>query len=541
MSAQRRHRRLTRRLLTVAAVIAAAVTGVVAPASAYPSGPWEWTMSGYDIGNSHWNPYERTIGVANAGNLTVKWTATTAGDVSATPAVTGGAVYFPDWGGYLWKLDAATGRTIWSHKVADYVGIPGVISRSSPAILGDTLYIGIVNSGDFTLGPPTASGGYLLAIDTKTGDLRWKTLVDDNITASITGSPVVFGGVVYMGVSSVELRSVIFPGYKCCSFRGSLVAVSAATGQLLWKTYTIPENGSDTAGRYTGGSIWGGPPAIDPSTNTIYATTGNNYSMPNSAYDCERAGGSPRQCMPDWNIYDAMVAFDLKTGELKWDVKPDWYDLWNGQCINPANPGPDCPFPGPSHDFADGAHVFTFQGPDGVPIRWIGAGQKSGQYWMLDAATGNVVWKTWVGPADHWGGIQWGTANDGQRIYFQESDHGRTPYTLPDGRTIDYSSFGALDPATGRILWQVPDPHGGIGQSAVTTANGVMYVCSLSGGHMYALDGSNGNVLWDYVGQGSCNAAPAVVGGTVYWGNGYQNLRLGTPGNKLYAFSVPGS
>ncbi|MEH1125582.1 outer membrane protein assembly factor BamB family protein [Micromonospora sp. CPCC 206061] len=532
--------RVARRALALAALVAVAVVAALpSSATAHPFGG-EWRTGGHDLSNTRSNPFERAIKPGNASQLAVKWKATTTGDVSATPAVVGGAVYFPDWGGTLWKLDADTGETIWSRKVADYVGIDGVFSRSSPAVVGNTLYIGTVNPACCALSPPTVSAGYLLAVDTRTGDLRFKTLVEDHPSASITGSPVVHGRTVYMGVSSVEIRAVIFPTYKCCSFRGSMVAVDAITGKVRWKTHTIPENGTD-GDRFSGGTIWSGGPTIDPLTGTLYATTGNNYSMPKSAYDCKAAGGTARECLPDWNIYDSVVAFDLRDGSIKWVHRADWFDVWNGDCANPQNPGDDCPVPGPSYDYGAGATLFTVKDKNGKPRRLVGAAQKGGIYWMLDARTGKVVWQKRVGPdGDHWSGIQWGVATDGKRIYFNETNFGKKPHTMPDGTVIDYSSFGAIDPATGQILWQVPEPHGGMTQAAVSTANGVVYIGSLNN-HMYALDARNGALLWDFAGEGASNAGPSIAGGTVFWGNGYANNRLGLPSKTFYAFHVPGT
>jgi polyvinyl alcohol dehydrogenase (cytochrome) len=267
-------------------------------------------------------------------------------------------------------------------------------------------------------------------------------------------------------------------------------------------------------------------------------TTGNNYTVPKHVADCQNAGGTPQECLPPWNHIDSILALDMRTGALKWSTGQQRFDAWNTACL-PTHPPHNCPVvPGPDHDFGDGAHMFVIPGPDGRPRKAIGAGQKSGVYWMLDAATGEVIWSAMVGPGSAVGGIEWGTATDGRRIYFTETNYDHVPYQLPDGQTITYSSFGALDPATGRPLWQVPEPHGGLAMAAVSTANGVGYFCSLND-HMYALSGATGTLLWDFQGQGACNAGPAIVGGTVYWGNGYNRLGLGTSSTTFYAFSVP--
>jgi polyvinyl alcohol dehydrogenase (cytochrome) len=77
-----------------------------------------WTTIGHDAADTRAQPDEHDITPANVAQLAPKWVATTTGDVSATPAVAGGAVYFGDFGGTLWKLDAATGQVVWSQKVA---------------------------------------------------------------------------------------------------------------------------------------------------------------------------------------------------------------------------------------------------------------------------------------------------------------------------------------------------------------------------------------------------------------------------------------
>jgi polyvinyl alcohol dehydrogenase (cytochrome) len=93
---------------------------------------------------------------------------------------------------------------------------------------------------------------------------------------------------------------------------------------------------------------------------------------------------------------------------------------------------------------------------------------------------------------------------------------------------------------TGQLLWQTAPPHGGGASGPATTANGVVFGCSLDPlGHMYALDGASGAVLWEFASGGSCLSGAAIANGTVYWGSGYSNFGFGTPNNKLYAFDLP--
>lgn len=79
-----------------------------------------------------------------------------------------------------------------------------------------------------------------------------------------------------MGTSSLE---VALPPEQCCTFRGSLAKLDTRTGQILWRTYTLPDNGGKL-GSYSGAAIWGSSPAIDVPRNLVYVGTGNLYTAP---------------------------------------------------------------------------------------------------------------------------------------------------------------------------------------------------------------------------------------------------------------------
>ena len=200
-------------------------------------------MIGHDSTNTRNQPFEHTIGPSNVSHLVVKWVASTTGDVSATPAVVDGAVYFGDFGGTLWKLDAATGQVIWSHLVSDYTGIAGDIARTSPSLAGNTLVVGDLKHPD------------MLGIDAKTGELRWITQVHPDPKGIMTGSPVLVGDTIITGVSASGASG---PG---ATFRGSIVALNAQTGRILWQSYSLPDNGG-IAGGYAGATMFS-PPAVN--------------------------------------------------------------------------------------------------------------------------------------------------------------------------------------------------------------------------------------------------------------------------------------
>jgi polyvinyl alcohol dehydrogenase (cytochrome) len=156
----------------------------------------QWRIAGQNLSNTWSQPAEHSIGPANVKGLKPKWVFTTGGDVSATPTVDGDAVYFPDWGGNLFAVDKNSGRAIWSHKISEYDGVSGAISRVSPAVDHDQLIF-----GDILSSSETHAGANVIAVDRKTGALRWIKQVEAHPAAIITGSPVVFDGVVYIGVS----------------------------------------------------------------------------------------------------------------------------------------------------------------------------------------------------------------------------------------------------------------------------------------------------------------------------------------------------
>jgi len=494
----------------------------------------QWRVSGHDFANSRSQPAEVRIGPANVNSLTVKWVFTTGADTSATPTVSGDAVFFPDWAGNLFAVNKNTGQLIWSHKISDYDGFSGALSRTSPAVVGNDIIL-----GDIEVRSNFHNGASVMAVDRKTGALHWITRVDSHTSAQITGSPVVFGDVVYVGVASQEELFALAPffgvSYACCTFRGSVVALDAHSGKLLWKTYTVPDNGGQSGG-YSGGAVWQ-PPAIDPIRHQLYIGTGNNYSAPDSVLECEKqaiANNKPNaDCAAPDDFFDTALALDLADGHVRWSKRLLKYDVWTDACVVPvAEAG--CPSPpGPDYDLGG-------SGPNLLP-GVVGFGQKSGLYWALNPDNGDIRWSTQVGPGGGTGGIQWGTATDGRRIYAAIANTNNMPYTLvPSGQVISWGAWSALDVFTGRLIWQAPDPtSGAFDVGAVSVANGVVYAGSMSG-FMYAFDAATGKLVWSFDSGGSVAGGPSIVDGVLYWGSGYgpDKPTQGIANNKLYAFGL---
>jgi len=506
-------------------------TAILASGLAMGSEGSQWRSAGGDRQNTRYQASESKISAANVGQLAPKWTYTTAGDVSATPAVDDTTVYVPDWAGYLYAIDRTTGQLRWQVSIASVTGVLFDKARATPAVTDDKVIIGTQGSILFGGGP----GGKVLAFNKFTGALTWSTQADNHPAAIITQSATVFDGRVYVGVASQEEALAAFvPGYQL-SFRGSMLALDLNTGAILWKTYMAPAG-------YTGNALWGSSPAIDTKRGQVYIATGNNYSVPQSVLDCVTAAGTDpvaqAACLPANDHFDSVLALDLKTGAIRWATRAIPYDAWTVDCIPFFGDGDLCPSPaGPDYDFGQAPALFTVKsGKKNRDV--VGAGQKSGQYWELDANTGAVLWVTEAGPGGTAGGLQWGSAVDGTRVYTANANSNLVEW--PSSGHPTSGVWSGLDAVTGQLLWQTRPTHGGGTSGPVTTANGVVYGCSLDAdGHMYALNAATGAILWSFASGGSCLSGAAISNGTLFWGSGYSNFGFGTANNVLYAFGLP--
>jgi len=380
----------------VAVTLAVVLAGVIAQLGSASAGPWsgQWPMAGQNISDTHFQAAEHVISPRNVSRLAPRWTLTTAGAVSAIPAVAGGAVYVPDYGGRLWAVAADSGRVLWSRPVSGYTGVPGDVSRVSPAVYG-----GDVILGDGWILSPARSGAKVFAVNRRTGALDWVTQVDTDPAAVITSAPTIWHGVAYLGISS---KGEAGPPD---TFRGAVIALDAATGRLLWKAYTVPSNNgnsdSNLPGYYSGNAVWASGPVVDPARGLLYVGTGNNYTAPAGVCTVPGETGCSQPAANDY--VDSILALRLRDGTVAWADRTNDGDIWT------------VPQPiGPDYDFGAGANLFTVPG---TRQQLLGIGQKSGVYWAVDPATGKVAWQTDVGPRANPGhGIEYGTATDGRRI-----------------------------------------------------------------------------------------------------------------------------
>ena len=121
----------------------------------------------------------------------------------------------------------------------------------------------------FADGTPSA-----YAVDANTGQELWSRKLDDHIFARATGSPTLYNGRLYVPLAGVgEEGQGGQPRYECCTFRGSVTALDANTGAVVWKSYTIPDAPAARGKNVEGKTIWGpsgagvwGAPTIDPAS-----------------------------------------------------------------------------------------------------------------------------------------------------------------------------------------------------------------------------------------------------------------------------------
>lgn len=497
-----------------------------------------WNGWGRDDVNS------RFQGAASAGftaadvpRLKLKWAFAFPGELTRNAASTlaAGRLFVGSASGLVYSLDAASGCIHWYYDAKAPVRSAPLLARvKTPSGMRYAVIFG------------DQGGAYMHAVDASSGQLLWKQRLDDYPVARITGSSVFYRGRVYVGVSSSEEGTGSIPTDECCKFRGSLVALDASTGRIVWKRYMV-EPASPRRKNKLGVQLWGpsgvpiwSSPAVDAKLGRIYVTTGDNYSEPTSRYS------------------DSFVALDASTGRILWSRQMTSMDAYTSACRLPDRT--NCPASnGPDFDFGSSPMLVNL--PNGR--RLLVAGQKSGIVHALDPdQRGKVVWQVRVGQGGTEGGVQWGQATDGTLLYVANADLGRLVVPFAQNTDADPRRGGgmfALRLTDGQKVWYTaPVPCGerprcSPAQSgAVSAIPGIAFSGSYDG-HLRAYSAVDGKVVWDFdteraydsvdgePGRGGTldGAGPVIGGGLLYVNSGYA-VSGGQPGNVLLAFSVDG-
>ncbi len=484
-----------------------------------------WSSWGDTVENSRFQPQELgKLTAADLPRLKLKWAFGYANVASARaqPIVVGNRLFAASENTEVHALNPKTGCTYWTFK-AQY-GVRSALSVGPYKSGG--------KSGTAVYFADTRANAY--AVDAQTGKQIWTRKVDAHPLAGITGSPVVYGGRMFVPVQGIsEEGQGSFGGYACCTFRGNLTALDTNTGAIVWKTYTVGENlprGKNKDGVQmfgpAGGSIWSAP-TIDAKRHVVYVASGNGFADP------------PQPTT------DAIIAMNLDTGAIKWvrQVLPE--DSWAMGCQakNPDNPA--CPQTlGPDFDFSAPPALIHAKGRDVLVLP-----QKSGLGFALDPdAEGKILWQYRFGQGSGLGG-QWGTASDGEQVYFGTADLlTPTPGGMQAVKLTDGSPVWKVPPQT-KLCGTTPGCSAGQG-SAPTVIPGAVFSSVMDGG-LRAYSTKDGSIVWLFdtnrefqtvngikARGGSMDGGGAVVvDGMVYVNSGYGGL-IGLPGNVLLAFGL---
>ena len=368
-------------------------------------------------------------------------------------------------GGGLVALDI-DGNEVWRRD--------DISGSSSPTLVGGVLY---VLAGDM----------HLWAVDAESGGDVWDVLADDQEFATGFSSPVVTKQAVIVGLASIEEVAA----EANATFRGGVAAFDRENGEELWRYRTAepPHNGV---------AVWS-TVSVDPKAGTVFATTGNNYT--------EQAGPTS----------DSIVALDLETGEVRWLTQVTEGDVFT--------------IPTRVSDDTDlGTNPILFEAEvDGVERKLLGAGQKSGMFYVLDRETGEIMWQRQVsGGSALIGGVFNNGAYDGERIIVA-GNNGPGGTAPPEGVT-GMGVLMAMDPATGEVLWQ-RELNEWV-WAPITLGDGVGFVAVDV--QLQAFDTETGEPLFSLDTEGTISSAPVISGRRVYFGSGLSYIGTSS-GQTVYA------
>ena len=483
-----------------------------------PKAP-SWNGWSPDGTNMRYQP-KPGFAAADVPKLKPKWVFSYPGTKNGEPVIFGDRVFVNSMGGKVYALDAKTGCVYWRF---DYRGG----SRSTMAVgkLATAPSQYAVYMGD--------DREFVHAFDARSGKELWKVQVDDHKVGRITGPITLFNNVIYVPLSAAEESQGNVEAYNCCTFIGTVVAISALDGKTLWKQSILDERPHATrrnpAGTQmygpAGGAIWSAP-TIDAKRGLVYVATGDSYT------EIEHPTS------------DAIVAMDMKTGKIKWS-----YQVWKADNFMSGTVNGPLGERGPDWDFGSAPSLVKVAGKDLVIN-----GNKSSVVFAFDPDTGKLVWKSdMLGIGGASGGLVWGHATDGKLVYAPLNEPGR------GGKP----GLVGVDAATGKEVWRANAPTGvtcntasgrcSPGYSGAATAiPGAVFEGALDG-HLRAYAAADGKLLWDYdtaqptdtvnglkgVYGGSLDmGGPTIAGGMMFVHSGYGGTA--GPSNLLLAFSVDG-
>jgi len=423
-----------------------------------PTGSVDWTMMGYDVGSTYFNAAETKITKETAASLEVAYKVDMGGNVYSVPLQVGDKMYVAG-GGTLRALNAADGKELWN--------VP-LMSTASIAIDNGTIFSNGYNSN-------------VTAFSAADGKQLWSKKGHATQTADGSSSPIVAGDVVLVGGSSGSIELGVG------SFRGYLSALNKMTGDIVWSEFTVPENA-------LGASIWSTASA-DVAAGVAFAGTGNNYGPPAT------------------DTSDAIIAFDLKTGTIKWKSQRIMNDTFG---FTRGGSGPDSDF---------GANPVLYEAMvGGTMTKLVSAGAKGGTIHALRRDDGMQVWTRSIctGSADGSSGIFVNSTWSGKNMIFACNGGGSAKL------------FG-FDGGTGEMAWerQLSGPVWG----RISAVKGVAFVGT--GATLEVVDTDTGAMIKSFPSMGGTVAGTiSVSNGRVAFGEGL-TWSSGKAGRHVTVLKVP--
>ncbi|CAN5328438.1 PQQ-binding-like beta-propeller repeat protein [soil metagenome] len=491
------------------------------------------TTSGDIASTRHMTAARAGLTTAKLSNLEVAWTLALPQTTTmrATPLIVGSTLFYTAGQiGQVLALDTRTGCVKWNRKVARQL-------RASPTY-------GDIGGRRMALIVPDALG-QVHALDPKDGAEIWSADPRPDPTTPISGGLVLYGDRIIVPISAADVGRSGDRNYKCCVTHGAVAAMDAATGKPLWAAHTMEAakylGRKSTSGQEmwgpSGAPIWS-TPTVDAKRGLVYVGTGENTSLPST------------------DSSDAILALDLKTGARRWTFQATRRDIWNVACHTPGHP--NCAFTDAESikrdwDFGAGP-ILVSRGGKSILL----AGQKSGHVYGLDPdAGGKVLWTQRFGTGTSLGGVHWGMATDGVRLFVPVND------PVIDTGDSHAAGLNALDPFTGKLLWSYAaktDCEGGRAErvqgclirygfsAAPLLVDGALIAAQLDG-RLHVFDAKTGSLLFSFdtarefpsttgvkAKGGSIDAQSIAAGdGMVFVGSGYGAFSE-APGNVLIAF-----
>jgi polyvinyl alcohol dehydrogenase (cytochrome) len=452
----------------------------------HPGG--EWRTFGHDLSNTRSQSREKKIGITDVATMQPAWAFGTEGkgDFTGTPIIADGCVYVGSNQGWVFALNADTGKTVWKTRTKGGI-------NSSAAVFDGKVFITVSRIGK----PAT------IALDQDTGKILWDTTVDNQPGSDVYSSPVYFKDLIFVGWSggSAELGDEA----DRYAFQGGFVLLDADTGRIVKKTYSIrppDKNPKKPKDLYAGAAIWS-TPAVDTRTGHAYVGAGNpfrpqkehKYTNSILKIDVSRGRSSFGKIVDHYKgtVDEYIPGFsELPCYDIEGNPAP-WYPQGIGQCGDL------------DMDFGAAPNLWREKGKT-----FVGEGQKSGIYHTVNASNMKPAWTVPVGPPSAVGGIVGSTAFDGKSVF--------GPITI-GGYLWSVSDSGSH-------RWAIPVADGAHWGNPVSIANGVVYTIDLKG-FLNAYDAATGAQvaaipLW-FGGGGDLKASwggVAIARNTVYVSTG---------------------